>query len=496
MTNTTTPNLLYSANSGSSSSNPFIDVFESRNPTTNDVNYPIQKKWTNTSTGEFWELIRFTSFNGHLQAIWLQIGTSVVSIESLIGNDSVAVGPDPSNDIFLVGDGTFIKTVGNSGTFTMTIEPASGLATQYTGNTGTAAASANNLNLLGSQGISSTASGSTVTMVGQPAKAASSSSLANLGVASFNNADFTVDGNGFVSFSADTPYYSLTPFIVGPDVHSQFTTIQSAITAATAPATIRVKAKNGNYVENLVMKPGVIVTGDTGVVIQGKMTFPTAGSYEVDGCTLITNGDFAVSVSGSNAIIAAFYECTINATDHIALDQSNSNAGTLLYIENCNANIINTGLALYSHTGVGVLNFFNCNISNSALSTTPSVNSSGTVSLFYNFIAIATNTSSTGSLAAEFCNWDTSAENITPLTSAGSGLITLVQCTISSGTASCASSGVGTTISLYNSSFFTTNTHAITGAGVVGYSGLSIPSGDINTTTVNKLNFYAGTVVP
>lgn len=65
----------YSVATGSSTTNPFVEVFFSRDPTPNDVEYPIQKRWFNTSNETEWILISFTSFNGNLQAVWIRIGS-------------------------------------------------------------------------------------------------------------------------------------------------------------------------------------------------------------------------------------------------------------------------------------------------------------------------------------------------------------------------------------------------------------------------------------
>lgn len=47
-----------------------------RPPTANDVNYPIQKRWFDTSQNVEYLLIGFTSFNANLQAIWFVVGPS------------------------------------------------------------------------------------------------------------------------------------------------------------------------------------------------------------------------------------------------------------------------------------------------------------------------------------------------------------------------------------------------------------------------------------
>jgi hypothetical protein len=84
----------------------------------------------------------------------------------LTGNTGGAVPPDGSNTIFVVGDGTFITTVGTPGTNTLTIEPAGGLATLYTEDVGTATPSSGNLNVFGTGGITTSGAGNTITING------------------------------------------------------------------------------------------------------------------------------------------------------------------------------------------------------------------------------------------------------------------------------------------------------------------------------------------
>jgi hypothetical protein len=119
MTNTTQINNLYGVSIGTSSTNPFVDIFESRDPTVNDVNYPIQKKWLNTTSGTFWELQNFVSSNGLVTANWIKIG-SIGLTETLTGNSGGAV-PATANNINVVGTGS-ITTVGTPPSSTMTIE--------------------------------------------------------------------------------------------------------------------------------------------------------------------------------------------------------------------------------------------------------------------------------------------------------------------------------------------------------------------------------------
>jgi hypothetical protein len=100
--NTTAAVNTYTANTGTSSTNPFIDVFETRDPTTSDVNYTIQKKWLNTSNGNYWELVSVTTVAGVMSAIWIPIAGSTGEVNTLSDDVGTIVTPQ-SNNIQLVG---------------------------------------------------------------------------------------------------------------------------------------------------------------------------------------------------------------------------------------------------------------------------------------------------------------------------------------------------------------------------------------------------------
>jgi hypothetical protein len=165
MTNTTLPNNFDAQSNGRASSLPFVDEFMPRDPTTSDIQYPIQKKWLNTLSGAFWELQNFNTVSGITTAHWVLIGQSSSVTETLTGNDLVVV-PPTGNNINVVGDVTTILTSGNAGTSTLTIKASGALAHIYTEDVGTATPSAGNLNVLGTGGIATTGAGNTITIDG------------------------------------------------------------------------------------------------------------------------------------------------------------------------------------------------------------------------------------------------------------------------------------------------------------------------------------------
>ncbi|HEY5236085.1 MAG TPA: hypothetical protein VIJ14_07905 [Rhabdochlamydiaceae bacterium] len=99
----------------------------------------------------------------------------------------------------------------------------------------------------------------------QRSQAVASSTVGDNGVSHFDSASFAVDANGFVTFvGSASPYFSLTPYIVGSDVHSQFTTISAAITQAIADGASKTDPKNiyvkpGIYTEDLTLADGINV---------------------------------------------------------------------------------------------------------------------------------------------------------------------------------------------------------------------------------------------
>lgn len=172
--NTTPANFLDVSANGRASSSPFVDIFKPRDPTTSDItsetsinNYAIQQKWLNTTTNALWELKNYTTSQGVLSANWILIAQHNVVTESLRDQNGVNdVYPDATNEINVVGDGTYIITTGNPATNTLTISPTGAITQLYTENMGTATPMAGNLNVFGANGITTTGSGNTITITG------------------------------------------------------------------------------------------------------------------------------------------------------------------------------------------------------------------------------------------------------------------------------------------------------------------------------------------
>ncbi len=115
-------NLNYGIANGSNSTAVFITQIQTRDPTSNDVNYPITKRWVNINTGKEFILTNFTSNTGSTQANWVNLtnGTSG-SIDSLSGESGTnPVFGDGSSNINVYGDSTTVTITGDSATHTLT----------------------------------------------------------------------------------------------------------------------------------------------------------------------------------------------------------------------------------------------------------------------------------------------------------------------------------------------------------------------------------------
>lgn len=142
--------------------NPTQAVIYNRNPTVNDYdNFTLQCQWLNSSTQQVWVLVSKTDFI----AVWKELtgGGGSGGIQTITGDVGGAVGPDLSNNIDLQGGSHYVFT-GNPGSNLLTLTDNGTIAYTYSGDSGVATPSANNLNIVGAGIISTAGSGDTLTI--------------------------------------------------------------------------------------------------------------------------------------------------------------------------------------------------------------------------------------------------------------------------------------------------------------------------------------------
>ncbi len=219
--NTTQASQLYALASGTASSNPFVWKFLDRDPTPQDVNYPIQKFWLNTSTDSIWFLKNFITTNGIVTSNWIFVTTGGLLLQTLSDTANTVVFPSssvgtPPNNIQLVG-GTGINVVSDAANNLLTISTAGGGisidsinvdASTPPGTDPVVPDVSGEITVTGGQVAAGTTSNvirtdslaiNTYTIEIQRSSAQAVSTIGSNGVSHYDSTSFAVDANGFVT---------------------------------------------------------------------------------------------------------------------------------------------------------------------------------------------------------------------------------------------------------------------------------------------------------
>ena len=269
-------------------------------------------------------------------------------------------------------------------------------------------------------------------------------------------------------------------FIVNSDGTGDFTTLASALAAASAGDTVFLAS---DVTEDVTLPPGINLAcwqgsaANTPALI-GTLTMTGAGTSTISGIRLATNGAAAIAVTGSAASLLYINNCYLDFSDNSGITFSSSDSGAKIRIIDGRGNLGTTGIACFVHTSAGELSFKNYNISNSGGSTTASTCSSGIINITNSTFSFPITTSSTSALTWDKIVLDTSGFNTTSAILGGSGVHTVRYSRFASGTATavtCSSATPGFHFCQVASS----NANAIDGAGTITYT----PFGFFNTST-------------
>lgn len=312
------------------------------------------------------------------------------------------------------------------------------IPTSFVTNSGTAVPAANSLTVVGGNGITTSASGHTVTVT--------------------------------------STVYSPAALVVSPTAGlGEYTTISAALAVAVSGQTIFIK--EGTYVENPTLVAGVsLVALDANsltpnVVIQGKCTFTGAGTVSITGIQLETNSDYFLAVTGSAASVIYINDSYLNCLNHTGIDYTSSSASSLVYFTRCQGNVATTGITLFSSSGTGGIQFDFCNIENTGVSVTANTVSGAPFTSNYSIFNLIFSISSNGVIYAfqtEFYNLNEVGVAITAQT-----YHDINNCLFNSGNATCVTVGTGVTLNTTNCIFITSGA-TITGAGTVNLNQASI----------------------
>lgn len=289
--------------------------------------------------------------------------------------------------------------------------------------------------------------------------------------------------------------YGPAKFIVATSAaNGTHTTLASAISSASAGDTIFLR---DSVTENVTLTPGVniaaYISGAANTPsITGKITMTGAGTSTIYGIRLITNSDFAVSITGSAASILYLTNCYLSGSNNTVIQMTTSSSSALLVLETCIGDLTTTGIAYFSFNSPGTIRVLNGDFFNSGGSTTANsfAGSGGFFPESCNFTNPFSFTGTTvisGQQVAFVCaSLNTTAMTFNSTSGSGS---TVIYSYFSSGTASALSIGAGSTFVTAFTEIQSSNTNAITGSGTLNY-GLIVYSGSSsgnNVTTQTAL---------
>lgn len=272
------------------------------------------------------------------------------------------------------------------------------------------------------------------------------------------------------------------------------TTISAANAAATSGDTIVILP--GVYPENIAAKPGVNYVAQPGdeflpnVTVTGKWTFSSAGTINLSNIRLQTNADFLLSVTGTAASIVNFENCYFNCTNNTGISFTTANTSSVINLISCNTNVTTTGIALFSFSGTGTFVINKCVINNSGSTLTNSTCSAGSLGIYSSIVSIPITVSSTGVITSYWSSLQVATT--TPITMTNSPTHNaFVSCLIGGSTNPAINIGTGSVAYVANTDVNSTNTNAITGGGTIlgpsiTYSGTSSAN---NVTTIQPTAF-------
>lgn len=288
-----------------------------------------------------------------------------------------------------------------------------------------------------------------------------------------------------------TNTFIVSKFVVSSDpTQGTHTTIQSATNDASDGDVIFIR--EGTYTENLTLKPVNITyfgMGSNGRDVSKPVTIigqATDGGLGVGttfvGITIKTNSNYFLNSSGAGNIF--YFNCDFICPDHSGFILSNGNGN--VWFNSCTADIQTTGINFFNVTD-GDIFIYSSQFFNSGASTTANSLTGGICKIRNSLINAPISVSNAASFVITNSTIDCLAINSTALTLTGSGSSSVTNSTLIGGTSTCASIGVGTTLTAANCTVDTTNTNVFVGAGTLNTGGNACTNtGHGNTVSVSN----------
>jgi hypothetical protein len=263
------------------------------------------------------------------------------------------------------------------------------------------------------------------------------------------------------------------------------TTLAAAMNDAVAGQTIFLR---DSVTESVTLKAGVNIASWTGgslntPTISGTLSMTTAGTCNISGIRLVSNGAQVLSVTDAAASIVNLTDCYLSIASNPGITFSSTSVDAKITMTDCNGDISAAATAIYADSSAGNLTLRSCTFTNTGNSTTPSTSSAGLTTMFNCRFDSAFLFTTPSSIDINNCNFFVNALNITPLT-VFNGFLRYSQ--FSSGTASAISIS-GTLVTQCNVIDSSSATFAITGTGaLVGNLNIFQGSNTLIDSTLTK----------
>lgn len=336
--------------------------------------------------------------------------------------------------------------------------------------------------------------------MGQTAVNANNSHVFVKTVTAGTNIDFDVTDTTFtINSTAAATDLHVARYIVSPGGTADganYTTITSAVAAAGAqvaidgnPQTVYIQPSNSSaiYAESFTLPANVSIVGSGGdaanvnVLIFGKITQATDGIGTIANVALQGNNDNCLVVPSGGEANAGTYliNCQIIASTATAISMAGSQG---LYFYGCEFEFSDPTQLLLAQTA-GNSYFYNCLPGNGGGTGASTISGSANCFISNSRLNFPISSSSTGIFNA--VGLEMTVANATALTFTGVGTITIDDANLTTGTASALSIGAGVTATVSRGTVSSSNTNAITGAGIINYNGLCYTGTSVtmNTTT-------------
>lgn len=274
-----------------------IPVVQHRPPASSDVQgnggpYVIGQQWIDITDQNSYQLVGLSTHNGVVSATWTALGGGSSSLSTLSGDTGTAA---PIAGNIQIAGGTGVTTAASGGVVTIT---ATGADNTFSADSGTAVPSAGVLQLNGGNGILTSASGNLVTFTVVPADVIrfnGDSSFCNAvsGIVTFNGTSnqITTTGNG-----SGGMHWALASPMVAPGSVSATGTL-SATTTITAGTGITCTTGNINATNGSVIMGGTSSLFSAAGTGNGLQVVDKNSSTACCGTATLSSGSVVVTTS-------------------------------------------------------------------------------------------------------------------------------------------------------------------------------------------------------